>query len=150
MSKYDNFLNKIDSYRSSHEYLSGKAKDQFAFDVDTEMRIKRITKKQMAERMNTSAAYVTKVLRSDANLTFETVGKILHALGVKDFHVVMAKPDLKTYSERRFNAFVQSVIDEPKLIDVDCLGFDKVLVDIEAMPAMMWKYDPATELERVH
>ena len=42
-----------------------------------------ITQKQLAERMNCSQQYVSKILKGCENLSLETVAKIELALGIK-------------------------------------------------------------------
>ena len=47
------------------------------------MEAEGITQKQLAERMNCSQQYVSKILKGCENLSLETVAKIELALGIK-------------------------------------------------------------------
>jgi transcriptional regulator with XRE-family HTH domain len=44
------------------------------------MKANHMNKSQLAGKLGTSKAFVTKVLTGDANLTFKTLTKIVHAL----------------------------------------------------------------------
>ena len=48
-----------------------------------EMDARGITRKKLSERLHVSPAYVTKVLRGNANLTLESLARIGAALGMK-------------------------------------------------------------------
>lgn len=61
-----------------YEYIDGVS-DQIAEFMDKH----GISKSELAARMGTSRAFVTKVLRGDANMTFKTFTTILHHLGLK-------------------------------------------------------------------
>lgn len=47
------------------------------------LRTNNLTQKELAERMNVSAAYIGKVLKGEENLTLETICKIQDAIGSK-------------------------------------------------------------------
>lgn len=44
------------------------------------LRISNMTQKELAEKMNVSSAYITKILKGDENLTLETIDKIQTAI----------------------------------------------------------------------
>ena len=54
----------------------------FALELLDYMEIHKIKQKDLAERMDVSPQQVNKILRANANLTFETLDKIEDALGV--------------------------------------------------------------------
>lgn len=54
---------------------------EFAVAIDTAIKNLDLTRKEIAESMGTSPAWVTKVLRGDVNLTIETMVKLCEAVG---------------------------------------------------------------------
>lgn len=63
---------------------------EFAVAIDRAMRDRRLTRKQVAQLLGTSPAWVTKVLRGDVNLTIDSMVKLC---GVVDheLQITMAK-----------------------------------------------------------
>jgi len=83
---------------------SGKvenAKMNFAFQMTDLMKEKSISNKVLADKLKTSAAYITKVLRGDQSLSIESIYKIADALGA-DVHLKMV--DKNSHSLRTLNA----------------------------------------------
>jgi transcriptional regulator with XRE-family HTH domain len=54
---------------------------EFAVAVDKAIKNKSMTRKEIAEILSTSPAWVTKVLRGDVNLTIESMSKLAQAVG---------------------------------------------------------------------
>lgn len=71
---------------------------QLALSVSTEiyqiMAEKGITKADLAKRLGTSKAYVTKILTGDANLSLKTLAKIQNALN-SQFKISLFKSEDK-------------------------------------------------------
>jgi transcriptional regulator with XRE-family HTH domain len=65
---------------STWQGKAGKSKMDFAFRVHDLMADAGINNAQLSEKMGTSAAYVTKVLRGEQNLSIDSIHKIAHAL----------------------------------------------------------------------
>ncbi|QLA17566.1 helix-turn-helix domain-containing protein [Desulfolutivibrio sulfoxidireducens] len=65
--------------------------DNVSDQIADYMEKKKITKSELAHRMGTSRAFVTKILSGDVNMTFKTLSRILHHLG--------AKPEIKICSK---------------------------------------------------
>jgi len=64
------------------EYHAEELKTEFAVQIERMMLRHGITKSELARRMGTSPAYITKVLRGDANVTIDTMAKLAwHADG---------------------------------------------------------------------
>lgn len=63
------------------EYIAEELKYTFAIEVEKIMQSAGITKSQLATQLSTSPAYITKVLRGDANLTIETMVKLAYSIG---------------------------------------------------------------------
>lgn len=57
------------------------AKIDFAVDLARQMSREGLIKRDLAARLGTSAAYATKVLRGDANLTLESMVRLARAAG---------------------------------------------------------------------
>lgn len=56
---------------------------QFLGLVDEKMDEEGISKKALAEKINTSTAYITQLFRGDKKLNFKTLAKLQDALGLK-------------------------------------------------------------------
>lgn len=74
---------------SDVEFLVEEAKIDFAVALERMMSRNRIKKADLAKKLGTSAPYVTKVLRGDANFTIETMVKLAHAAGGKYCHDIV-------------------------------------------------------------
>lgn len=64
-------------------YWVESAKQDFMISVHSAMRRDEISKAKLAELVSCSPAYITKVLKGDANFTIETMVKISRALNSK-------------------------------------------------------------------
>lgn len=60
-------------------YWVERAKLDFARGIELQRRRSGLTYKQVAERIKSSAAYVSKVFRGDSNLTIESMVKLANA-----------------------------------------------------------------------
>ena len=74
--KIDEQLTWFRSLKETPEYQAEQLKTEFAIQVERMMHRHDITKSELARRMGTSAAYITKVLRGDANVTLDTMAKL--------------------------------------------------------------------------
>jgi len=77
MKTFDDLFNeaqKTDSYWTQETIL------KFTNQLYRLLKKKDISKKQFADKLGTSQAYITKVLRGDANFTIETMVKLTRAL----------------------------------------------------------------------
>ena len=66
--------------RANKEWL--RYSQNIAMRMLDKMEAEGITQKQLAERMNCSQPYVSKILKGCENLSLETVAKIELALGI--------------------------------------------------------------------
>lgn len=71
---------KADQARTSHAYHAEGASIRFTEAVIARMESCGITRTDLAEKIGTSPAYVTKILRGDTNFTLESMVKIAQAL----------------------------------------------------------------------
>jgi transcriptional regulator with XRE-family HTH domain len=74
---------KVIDAKETDAYWVEKAKLNFALDLDKCRKEKGLSGKTLAEKLGTSAAYISKVFRGDANLTLESMVKLAHATGAK-------------------------------------------------------------------
>lgn len=65
----------------SDEYWMESAKIDFACDLERLLHQRSLTKRALAEQMGTSPAYITKALRGDANLTIDSMVRLVRAAG---------------------------------------------------------------------
>jgi ribosome-binding protein aMBF1 (putative translation factor) len=70
--------------RETDEYWVEALKLEFAILLDKNRKSAGLACTDLAKRINTSAAYITKVLRGESNLTIESMVKLAHAV---DGHV---------------------------------------------------------------
>lgn len=67
--------------RKRDSYWTERIKIDFAEEVARLMERQSVNRTQLAERIGSSAAYVTKALRGDTNFTIESMVKLVRALG---------------------------------------------------------------------
>lgn len=84
LKKYKTLLDQV---RSHPEYGVETAIVEFTEEIVRIMDERGVTRADLARRLQVSPAYVTKVLRGDANFTLETMVRISKVLGAKlEFH----------------------------------------------------------------
>lgn len=89
-------LNWYQALDDDPDYWSEQAKIEFAVAVERRLRQLALSKSDFAQRIGTSAAYVTKVLRGDANVTIETMAKLAYgADSTLHLHVAPRKSTVK-------------------------------------------------------
>lgn len=76
---YKDFIRDAES---SNEYWIETAISDFTEEVVRIMKEKNISRTSLAERLDASPAYVTKVLRGNANFTLSTMTKLARAVGM--------------------------------------------------------------------
>jgi transcriptional regulator with XRE-family HTH domain len=84
--RYRAFLAKA---KSSVDYWADGPITQFIEDVWRLMEEQRVSRAELARRLGTSRAYVTKLLGGNANFTLQTMAKVAMALGAQ-VHVHVA------------------------------------------------------------
>lgn len=73
---------------SPEEYAIDKNIIKFAIELNKLFEKRGVSKKELAVRMKTSKAYITRVFKGDANFTIGTMTKLVEALeGTIDIHV---------------------------------------------------------------
>lgn len=86
------FKERIGALKKTQDYCLEEAKLEFVAGLTRLMARKGTTNTKLAEELQTSTAYITKVLRGDTNFTIESMVKITHALGGK-LHIHVAESD---------------------------------------------------------
>jgi transcriptional regulator with XRE-family HTH domain len=96
------FKERIAELRKTRSYCQEQAKLEFVGGITRLMTAKGINNAVLAERMETSPAYVTKALRGDANFTIDSMVKITHALGGR-IHIHVADSEASVRWLEHFN-----------------------------------------------
>lgn len=73
----------IEQAKKSDSYWVEKAKLDFALELNKFIKASRMSNKEVAERLGTSPAYITKILKGDANFTIESMVKAARAANAK-------------------------------------------------------------------
>lgn len=73
----------LQGLRDTEGYYVEEVKNDFAVLVDKALERLQINRAELAKRLGKSPAYVSKVLRGDANLTIASMVKISRAIGYK-------------------------------------------------------------------
>ncbi len=97
--------NVLDSLRDTLDYELANVEMDFTDSLETLMQRRGVNKSELARRIETSPAYITKILRGSTNFTLETMVKLVRALDgklhvrafaeedkAKWFHVVQCAP----------------------------------------------------------
>lgn len=72
---------KADQARNTHAYRAEGASIRFTEDLVAHMKSSGLTRTALAEKIGSSPAYITKILRGDTNFTLDSMVKIATALG---------------------------------------------------------------------
>lgn len=92
--------------RNTSAYQVEGLKVELAEQLYQAMQEQNISNAELARRLNTSRAYITKILQGDVNFTLETLGGIAHALNC-EFRVELkpkvTKPNWAEVREHRPN-----------------------------------------------
>ncbi|MBU1188511.1 MAG: helix-turn-helix transcriptional regulator [Gammaproteobacteria bacterium] len=72
--------NPLDRYRGTLDYELANAEMDFTDSLETLMLRRGVNKSELARRIKTSPAYITKILRGSTNFTLETMVKLVRAL----------------------------------------------------------------------
>ncbi len=78
--------------RASLDYWNAVAAHEFVRELERRMEEQEVSRAELARRLGTSKAYVTKVLGADTNFTLATMTRLAAALGGK-VHVHVSDRD---------------------------------------------------------
>jgi len=101
------FKERIAELRKTRLFCQEQAKLEFVGGITRLMNTKGVNNAMLAERMETSPAYITKALRGDTNFTIETMVKITHALGGR-IHIHVADAEASVRWFEHFNCMPQA------------------------------------------
>lgn len=88
MKEYNSFSDLWADLENDQEYLTEKNILKFTLQLHQFMEQRGISKKELAEQIGSSQAYITKVFKGNANFTIATMTKLVHAMGGRlTFHV---------------------------------------------------------------
>ena len=71
----------VDEAKQTDAYWLESAKLEFALGLEQQRRAAGLSYADLAKKMGTSAAYISKVFRGDTNLTIESMVKLARATG---------------------------------------------------------------------
>jgi len=80
MKKYKSFRQIWQELEQSESFEAEKKILEFTTELYQLMKDRKISKKELAKRLNTSQAYVTKIFRGNANFTIQTMTRLVKAL----------------------------------------------------------------------
>ncbi len=95
MSSIEKYRERVRSIENTPEFLLEMVKLAFAEELCRLLEEQGVSRTQLAERLGTSRAYITRILRTDYNLTAETMVKVALAL---DARVVLNLQSRRTAS----------------------------------------------------
>lgn len=73
----------IDERKKHHSYWAQRLKLDFALQLDRRLRQTNISYADLADRIDSSRAYVSKVFKGESNLTIESMVKLAHSTGAR-------------------------------------------------------------------
>lgn len=92
------FKGLIDRAKHRDSYWVGKAISDFTDDLYALMEARHVNKAELARRIGSSPAYVTKVLRGNSNFTVESMVRLVRALeGQLCIHVGRAEDQVRWF-----------------------------------------------------
>lgn len=81
MTNVRSFEELYERAESQEEYWAAHAALEFTEEVARRLEEEGVSRAELARRMGTSPAYVTKILRGDVNFTLATMSKLARSLG---------------------------------------------------------------------
>ena len=83
MSHVPDILKALDEYHQTPESRGIKLRLNLAQIILRHLKENNWTQKELARKTSFKDSFISRLLHSDANCTFETAGRILYALGVE-------------------------------------------------------------------
>lgn len=81
MNTHEWFNSLVNKYKDNAVFTEEAAIFEFTENIVLHMEQLRMNRAQLAKRLNTSKAYITKILNGNANFTIKSMAAIAHALG---------------------------------------------------------------------
>jgi transcriptional regulator with XRE-family HTH domain len=101
MKKYNNYDDLWKDLENDETYIAERNILEFTLQLHQLKEKKRISNKQLAEKVGVSSAYITKVFNGKANFTIATMTKLCRAIGGK---IVIHVIDEKEQNPKWFRA----------------------------------------------
>lgn len=99
MTTKRSFKSLIDQAKKRDSYWVGKAIHDFTEELVALMELRGVNKAELARRIDTSPAYVTKVLRGDTNFTIESMVRMVRSLdGDFSLHITRKEDNVRWYA----------------------------------------------------
>lgn len=83
------FSKRLSALKETHSYKVEVAKLEFVRGLTREMKLKQMTNADLASKIETSSAYITKALRGESNFTIDSMVKLACAVGA-NLHIHIA------------------------------------------------------------
>lgn len=83
------FKSRLNALKQTHGYQVEKAKLEFVRGITRLLKLKGISNADLASKIDTSNAYITKALRGDTNFTIDSMVKLAGAVGAQ-LHIHVA------------------------------------------------------------
>lgn len=87
------FKDYVASAKKSYIYWAERAILEFVIELSKLMETRKVSRAELARMLGTSPAYITKVLRGDANFTVDSMVRLSWALGAR-LHIHLAEEDV--------------------------------------------------------
>lgn len=115
-----NFKNLIAGAKQRDSYWAGRATHNFTEDLYALMMARGVSKAELARRIGSSAAYVTKALRGNTNFTIESMVRLVRALdGQLHIHASRQEDHVRWFDAvgKKAECVSQESMDEYHLIE---------------------------------
>lgn len=83
------FKSRLINLKQTHGYKVEVAKLEFVRGISRLLKLKRISNAELATKIDTSPAYITKALRGETNFTIDSMVKLASAVGA-NLHIHIA------------------------------------------------------------
>lgn len=83
------FKSRLNNLKQTHSYKVEVAKLEFVRGISRLLKLKRISNAELAAKIDTSSAYITKALRGESNFTIDSMVKLASAVGA-NLHIHIA------------------------------------------------------------
>ncbi len=101
----------VDEAKETDAYWVESAKLEFALALEQQRRAAGLSYADLAKKMGTSAAYISKVFRGETNLTIESMVKLARATGGQlDARILAGEVAAKAYSRSAATEPVSSAL----------------------------------------
>lgn len=129
MSSFRKFVKNL---KDTHDYRVERVKLEFVRAISRVMRNHDISSSELAQKIDTSNAYISKALRGDTNFTIDSMVKLAHAVGGQlHIHIADSSASVRWF-EVISNSMPKPIADpgESELVTGFCAN-DAVYIDVK-------------------